>query len=73
MAIALAMVFTWIEKSLLSARYRQTEQLQHLLDGLFWPRGGTEQIERLTQAAEMQTALSFKLLAELRQQRQGKA
>lgn len=72
-AIALAMVFTWVEKSLLSARYRQTEQLQHLLDGLFWPRGGTEQIERLTQAAEMQTALSFKLLAELRQQRQGKA
>ena len=69
LAIALAMVFTWIEKALLSARYRQTEQLQHLLDALFWPRGGTEQIERLTQAAEMQTALSFKLLAELRQQR----
>jgi len=68
-AIALAMVFTWVEKALLSARYRQTEQLQHLLDSLFWPRGGTEQIERLTQAAEMQTALSFKLLAELRQQR----
>ena len=69
LAIALAMVFTWVEKALLSARYRQTEQLQHLLDTLFWPRGGTEQIERLTQAAEMQTALSFKLLAELRQQR----
>ena len=69
LAIALAMVFTWVEKALLSARYRQTEQLQHLLDTLFWPRGGTEHIERLTQAAEMQTALSFKLLAELRQQR----
>ncbi len=68
-AIALAMVFTWVEKSVLSARYRQVEQLQHLLDALFWPRGGTEQIERLTQAAEMQTALSFKLLAELRAQR----
>lgn len=68
-AITLAMVFTWIEKSLLSQRYAQTEQLQHLLDALFWPRGGTEQIERLTQAVEMQSALSFKLLAELRQQR----
>ena len=68
-AITLAMVFTWIEKSVLSARYRQVERLQHLLDALFWPRGGTEQIERLTQAAEMQTALSFKLLAELREQR----
>ena len=72
-AIALAMVFTWVEKSVLSARYRQVEQLQYLLDALFWPRGGTEQIERLTQAAEMQTALSFKLLAELRAQRGGKA
>lgn len=68
-AIALAMVFTWVEKAVLSARYRQVEQLQHGLDALFWPRGGTEQIERLTQAAQMQTALSFKLLAELRAQR----
>lgn len=71
-AITLAMVFTWVEKSVLSARYRQVEQLQHLLDAVFWPRGGTEQIERLTQAAEMQTALSFKLLAELRAQRSAK-
>lgn len=71
-AIALAMLFTWVEKALLSARYRQAEQLQHALDSIFWPRGGTEQIERLTQAAEMQTALSFKLLAELRQQRNAK-
>jgi len=71
-AIALAMLFTWVEKALLSARYRQAEQLQHALDSIFWPRGGTEQIERLTQAAEMQTALSFKLLAELRQQRSAK-
>ena len=71
-AITLAMVFTWIEKSVLSARYRQLERLQHLLDALFWPRGGTEQIERLTQAAEMQTALSFKLLAELREQRKAR-
>ena len=72
-AIALAMLFTWVEKALLSASYRQAEQLQHALDSIFWPRGGTEQIERLTQAAEMQTALSFKLLAELRQQRNAKS
>jgi hypothetical protein len=66
-AITLAMVFTWAEKALLTARYRQVEQLQHVLDSLFPPGGDSQQLERLTLATEMQTALSFKILRELRQ------
>lgn len=66
-AITLAMVFTWTEKALLTARYRQVEQLQSLLDSLFPPGGDSQQLERLTRATEMQTALSFKILRELRQ------
>jgi hypothetical protein len=69
LAITLAIVFTWIEKSVLSARYRQVQQLQFLLDALFWPRGGADPLERLTQAAELQAALTLKLLTEWRQQR----
>ena len=34
-AISLAMLFTWIEKSLVTARYRQVEELRQLVDGLF--------------------------------------
>lgn len=66
-AITLAMIFTWLEKALLSARYRQVENLQQLLDRLFVPRGGAEYMERLTLATEMQAALSYKILSQLRQ------
>jgi hypothetical protein len=65
-AITLAMVFTWIEKSVLTGRYRQVEQLQQGLDTLFRPQGGMAQMERLALAAEMQAALSFKILSQLR-------
>ena len=34
-AITLAMLFTWIEKSLLTARYALIEALQHQIDSLF--------------------------------------
>lgn len=67
LAITLAMVFTWIEKSVLTARYRQVEQLQQGLDTLFNPLGGAQFMERLTLAAEMQTALSYKILSQLRE------
>lgn len=70
MAITLAMVLTWVEKSVLSARYRQVQQLQGLLDDLFWPHGGAGLLERLTQAAELQTGLMLKLLEFQRQQHQ---
>jgi hypothetical protein len=67
LAITLAMVFTWIEKSVLTSRYRQVEQLQQWLDTLFTPQGGAQAIERLTQATEMQAALSYKILSQLRE------
>lgn len=65
-AITLAMVFTWVEKALLAARYRQVEDLQQSLDSLFAPKGGAEYMERLTLATEMQVALSYKILGQLR-------
>lgn len=65
-AITLAMVFTWVEKAVLAARYRQVEDLQQSLDSLFAPKGGAEYMERLALATEMQTALSYKILAQLR-------
>lgn len=67
LAITLAMVFTWIEKSVLTGRYRQVEQLQQWLDTLFTPQNGTQYMERLSLAAEMQTALSLKILSQLRE------
>ena len=66
LAITLAMVFTWIEKSVLTGRYRQVEELQQVLDTLFTPQGGTPSVERLTLATEMQAALSYKILTQLR-------
>jgi hypothetical protein len=66
LAITLAMVFTWIEKSVLTGRYRQVEELQQALDTLFTPQGGMQSVERLTLATEMQAALSYKILNQLR-------
>ena len=65
-AIALAMVFTWVEKALLAARYRQVALLQQHLDSLFAPKGGAEYMERMALAAEMQVALSTQILSQLR-------
>jgi cell division protein FtsI/penicillin-binding protein 2 len=42
------------------------EQLQQWLDTLFAPQGGTQFMERLTQATEIQAALSYKILSQLR-------
>jgi hypothetical protein len=66
LAITLAMVFTWLEKSLLTGRYQQVEQLQQTLDSLFTPHAGAPHLERLTLAAEMQAHLSHKILQQLR-------
>ncbi len=51
-AITLAMLFTWIEKSLLTARYRQVEELRELVDGMFDVGADVEYLERLVVAAE---------------------
>lgn len=73
LAITLAMVFTWIEKSVLTGRYRQVEELQQALDTLFTPQGGIPSVERLTLATEMQAALSYKILTQLRANTAGPA
>jgi hypothetical protein len=67
------MVFTWIEKSVLTGRYRQVEELQQVLDTLFTAQGGTQFVERLTLATEMQAALSYKILTQLRASATGAA
>lgn len=67
LAITLAMAFTWIEKSVLTGRYQQVEQLQQGLDTLFPPQGSAQYLERLTLAAEMQATLSYKILHQLRE------
>lgn len=51
-AITLAMLFTWIEKSLLTARYRQVEALRERVDGLFEVGADVEYLERLVLASE---------------------
>ena len=66
LAITLAMLFTWVEKALLSARYSQVERLQHLIDSLFEAGSGQENLERLVVATEAQVALMQDLLAEMR-------
>ncbi|MGE5466983.1 MAG: hypothetical protein ACM3Y9_06105 [Ignavibacteria bacterium] len=51
-AISLAMLFTWVEKSLLTLRYRQVEQLRELIDGMFDVGVDYEYLERLVVASE---------------------
>lgn len=51
-AIALAMVFTWIEKSMVTARFRQVEKVCRLLDSMFDAGAGEEYLSRLVQASE---------------------
>ena len=64
-AIFLAMLFTWIEKSLVTSRCRQVEELRELIDSLFISGAGEEYLERLvissenaaTQSAQIKDAL----------------
>jgi hypothetical protein len=51
-AICLAMLFTWIEKSLVASRYRQVEELRGLIDSMFEVGAGEEYLERLVVASE---------------------
>ena len=70
-AIAFAMLFTVIEKMLISARYRQVEKLQQAIDKLFATGAEEEYLERLVKASETSAtqALQIKdaLVADLRQ------
>lgn len=65
-AIALAMLLTWVEKSLLTARYAQVEALQHQIDSLFQASSGESYLEQLVAAAQAQAAASHEMLKELR-------
>lgn len=51
-AISLAMVFIWVEKSLVTACYRHVEQLCRVMDGLFTVGAEEEYMARLVAAAE---------------------
>lgn len=52
MAISLAMLATWIEKSLVTRRYKDVEALCQLIDSLFDAGAGEEYLARLVTAAE---------------------
>ena len=60
-AIGLAMLFTWIEKSLITARYRQVEDIGQLIDGFFDAGAGEEYLSRLVQASETSATQAMQL------------
>lgn len=70
-AIALAMLFTWIEKSLVTARFRQVEKVCRLLDSMFDAGAGEEYLSRLVEASEtaatQSTQLKDALVADLKE------
>ncbi len=55
-AILLAILVTWIEKSVLARRYREVETLCVLIDSLFDAGAGEEYLARLVQMSEEQAA-----------------
>jgi hypothetical protein len=70
-AIALAMVITGIEKSMVAARYKLVETLRELVDSLFQGGAGEEYLERLVEAAETSATqaaqIKSALVAELKE------
>lgn len=70
-AITLAMLFTWIEKSLVTARFRQVEKVCRLLDSMFDAGAGEEYLSRLVEASEtsatQSTQLKESLVADLKE------
>jgi ABC-type transporter Mla subunit MlaD len=52
LAIFLAMLITWIEKTLVTARYGQVEELRELIDGLFKGGAGEEYLQGLAQSSQ---------------------
>lgn len=70
-AITLAMLVTWIEKSLITRRYRQVEALVQQIDSLFDAGVGEEYLARLVHASETSAGQAARLqqaiVGELRQ------
>ena len=54
-AITLAMIFTFVEKSLVTVCYRQLEEIRQLIDGLFDAGADVEYLERLVATSELST------------------
>lgn len=51
-AICLAMLITWIEKSMVTARYGQAEEIRELIDGMFRGGAGEEYLQGLVQSSQ---------------------
>lgn len=70
-AIALAMFFTWIEKTIVTKCSRQVVDLRQLIDSLFDAGAGEEYLERLVHASETQATqaahIKDALIADLRE------
>lgn len=60
-AIGLAILFTVLEKFLVTACYRRVETLAQLIDGFFDAGVGEEYLERLVKAAESQTTQAIQI------------
>jgi hypothetical protein len=60
-AIGFAMIFTYIEKSLVTSRYRQVEKLCQLIDTFFNAGAGVEYLSRLVQASETSATQAMQL------------
>ncbi len=64
-AITMAMLFTWFEKSLITARFRQVEELRQNIDSLFDAGAGEEYLSRLVTASETQATQAHQIKASL--------
>jgi exonuclease VII small subunit len=64
-AITLAMLFTWIEKFLVTRCYRRLEELCQSIDRLFTPGVGEEYLSRLVAASETNAHESAQLRREM--------
>lgn len=51
-AIFLAMLFTWVEKTLVTARYGQVEELRELVDSLFKGGAGEEYLQGIAESTQ---------------------
>lgn len=60
-AITAAMIITFIEKSILTQRYKQVEELDHAIDALYEAGAGEEYLARLVKAAEENTTHTAQL------------
>lgn len=70
-AIALAMIFTWVEKSLVTARTKQLGILRQNIDSLFTAGAGEEYLEKIARFSETQATqaahIKDALVADLRE------